>query len=416
MSTPYADLSDLLQAMFSAPELRRFIRRLPRGSDLADALPEGNGIALLAGEVVDALQRRNRIDQRLFENLLSSAPTRREEIETIARAWGVEILGPDRESLDADREHAAELPETAPANGAPLDGARLEPNRTADVVLLVALEEEFEQLRTLLPEMSARPDEEFGGYEYVFECGPGGAPYTCVARLIGNMGPERAGLFADRLVARWQPEIVVMVGIAATIHDDIQLGDVVVAEQVNAYSAETKAVPKGKSGWQLEPRPRVFQCDHAVVQEVANLRFAHAPLFEAWLEAGVADLSEQVATEPREKLLSDGLIEAKPALHRVHLASGPAVVAAKAFAAWILTQDATIKAVEMEAAGAVEAAITRKNPVRTVVIRGISDLGDDRKAALDAIGKGGLRRLAMRNATRLLVTLLEAGVLPRREA
>lgn len=53
----------------------------------------------------------------------------------------------------------------------------------------------------------------------------------------------------------------------------------------------------------------------------------------------------------------------------------------------------------MEAAGLVESAATRREPVRTLVIRGISDLGHERKKDLDKIGKGGLRRLAMRNAT-----------------
>ncbi len=48
-----------------------------------------------------------------------------------------------------------------------------------------------------------------------------------------------------------------------------------------------------------------------------------------------------------------------------------------------------------------------------VVLRAVSDLADDRKAALDRIGGGALRRYAMENALDFLWALKEAGILPR---
>lgn len=65
------------------------------------------------------------------------------------------------------------------------------------------------------------------------------------------------------------------------------------------------------------------------------------------------------------------------------------------------------------AAGLAQAAHRRIDPVRTLVIRGISDLGDERKRELDRTDGGAIRRLAMRNATRFLWALLDAGILPR---
>ena len=59
------------------------------------------------------------------------------------------------------------------------------------------------------------------------------------------------------------------------------------------------------------------------------------------------------------------------------------------------------------------AAQTRTMPKRALAIRGISDLGDDRKKELDAIEDGLLRRYAMRNAVRLLWALMDAEALPR---
>jgi nucleoside phosphorylase len=634
MTTPYKKLSDLLRFMFSTAELRVFLHRLPRGKDLVDALPEGRGIALLAGDAVEVLERRGQVNAELFAQLVDNAPERYDDIADIARAWNVappprpEVLaataplksrstphswrGDKRAPVIAVHEHpdfavelervlrawngvqddvefrgltlsealterlvsegeisvkaASELaarvrrssgltsddaiilitekrlfhepdlyrlfvggtddneepPRTATISlefprflqraearddeqvlfrivlhnlisivasivgleahtetrGCLMDvcgtisdisrsldmgpgfcarcskkidqlgagflhrlgaavSAQLDPEMVAhveerlrergrrlpqrndqeedgvDLVVLVALEEEFEQLRALVPRMTPVPDPKHGGYDYQFEVGPAGARYRCVARLIGNMGPERAGLFTDRLIARWRPAVVVMVGIAAGLHDDVRLADVVVAEQVDAYLAETKAVPEGREGWALQPRPRVFHGDHALLQEVANFRFVHAAIHDTWRGVGARDLEAQVGAAAREQLVSEGLLAAEPGLLRVHLASGPVVVAVDAFARWLRGHDSSVKAVEMEAAGLVEAAATRAEPIRALVIRGISDLGDERKSKLDAIGKGGLRRLAMRNATRLLLALLEAGVVPQ---
>jgi hypothetical protein len=52
-------------------------------------------------------------------------------------------------------------------------------------------------------------------------------------------------------------------------------------------------------------------------------------------------------------------------------------------------------------------------PKHTLVIRGISDYGDERKQEFDTVGEGAVRRYAMHNATHLLWTLLEAGGLPK---
>jgi hypothetical protein len=61
------------------------------------------------------------------------------------------------------------------------------------------------------------------------------------------------------------------------------------------------------------------------------------------------------------------------------------------------------------------AVYSRADPTRSLILRGISDFGDVRKKKTDAIGAGGLRRYAMRNAVRLLWGLLEAQELPRAE-
>ena len=60
----------------------------------------------------------------------------------------------------------------------------------------------------------------------------------------------------------------------------------------------------------------------------------------------------------------------------------------------------------MEAAGFAYAASERIRPVCSVVIRGISDLGDENKKKLDKASKNAWRRYSVRNATTLLLGLL----------
>src|SRR5262249_57416039 len=94
-----------------------------------------------------------------------------------------------------------------------------------------------------------------------------------------------------------------------------------------------------------------------------------------------------------------------------HVGTGRGVGAAPAFSAWIRSHDRHVKSIEMESAAVLLAAQTRTNPKRAIAIRGISDLGDDRKKELDALEDGLSRRYAMRNAVRLLWALLDAKAL-----
>jgi nucleoside phosphorylase len=284
-----------------------------------------------------------------------------------------------------------------------------------DIAVLVALAEEFHELLALVPPASSVPDPDYGGYAYRFElpAGEGRAAYRCVAALMGDMGPSAAGLATERLLSRWRPACVVMVGIAASLHEDLAVGDVLVATQVDAYLDKAKAVPDGQDGFRLLQRSTAHPVDYALVEKVKHLPFAHRALFQGWQTEGRGELS---AIEGAAPLVTQGLVAPAPRLHRVHLASGPVVAASQAFGAWVRQANDNVRALEMEGAGLVAAAQERLQRVRALVIRGVSDLGDGRKSQLDAVGGGGLRRLAMRNAARLFITLARAGELPRRGA
>lgn len=288
-------------------------------------------------------------------------------------------------------------------------GVSREPEATvverADILVLVALQEEFKQLHELLPESVAIPDAEHGGCDYVCEVGD----RQVVMRLVGAMGTGDAQLAADRALTRWHPRVAVWVGIAAGIHKDVRLGDVIVPDQIDGYDANLKAVDAAGGGYKFEERGEVFRADHALVQAVQNLPFAHVVAHDSWTKACAVELAGELANA--RKAPPQSTVRAAPEIKVGHIASGSIVGAAKAFTARLRERDASFIGLEMETAGLSRAAHKRALAVPVLALRGVSDFGDGRKAKLDGVGQGAFRRVAMRNATRLLLTLIDVGVL-----
>ena len=78
-------------------------------------------------------------------------------------------------------------------------------------------------------------------YYYLFEWPTqNDLPYRCVGTLIGGMGPPKAALVGGRLIHEFGPETIVNIGIAGSMDNDVSVGDVVVAEQVDDYLSAGK--------------------------------------------------------------------------------------------------------------------------------------------------------------------------------
>ncbi len=85
MPNPSQALSKLLIRLFSAGELREFVRFGPGASGIYPWLPEGDASrAELALTLVDLLERRGAIDAELFERLRQERSARRNEIDEVA--------------------------------------------------------------------------------------------------------------------------------------------------------------------------------------------------------------------------------------------------------------------------------------------------------------------------------------------
>lgn len=179
--------------------------------------------------------------------------------------------------------------------------------------------------------------------------------YTVVVCLLLDMGNDEAAVATTRLLQRWEPANVLMVGIAGGIRDKVQLGDVVVAK----YSFYYELAKLTLNGEQM--RPEQFPSD--------RLLFGRAYVYEVteWRGTiGVARPGMQIE-------------ESLPNVHFDPIASGEKVIADVAMIPRLLQICPKLVAVAMEGAGVARAAKSHTNPPRFLEIRGICDFADAEK-------------------------------------
>lgn len=291
-----------------------------------------------------------------------------------------------------------------------------------DVAVLVALKEELHSLANeYAQQWFPRRNPKHPGSDFLF-LGPGG--YRCVATIMPRMGPTMASTVSMRLLG-WEPAVIINVGIAGGLKDELRIGDVIVPRQVDAYDETGKLKDAVKSkprtaskAPRWERRGSSYRPTATIVADVQELELVNPQAHAAWVKAGAAQLERVRSSGDRlhlDALLEGKLLRREPIVSTSHLASGSFVVASKPFAEFIRAANADIHAGEMEAGGMLLAAEYLRDDVRTLVVRGISDHVDADKSEVDAIGGGALRRLAMDNAWRMVCTLMELGLLPRAE-
>lgn len=288
-----------------------------------------------------------------------------------------------------------------------------------DLGIVVALQEEFRELMKLIPSYGSDTDGELTSY-YFERSG-----YQLVAAFVGHKGESQITRVTERLIARWRPGGIVVVGIAAGVHEDLRVGDAHIPLQAGQYMQNAKAIPRttrktkkkiqnGSDEFVLVPGAPVYRADHGFIESIQNMEFKNPDGYKKFRSECEMDLQQSVSKSDLDRLLEKRLVRGIPELlSDGHVATGPVVGAAESFSSWIRSHDRDVKSLEMESAAVLLAAQSRTNPTPAFIIRGISDYGDDRKRELDSLGEGALRKYAMRNAVRLLWTMLDGGGLPR---
>lgn len=186
---------------------------------------------------------------------------------------------------------------------------------------------------------------------------------------FGGAGNIDAAATTTELLACLKPRFVVMLGIAAGIRGKCKMGEVFFADRLVAY--EPSAIEENGGGTTQTHRPDIYRIDHPTEQCVA-----------AYLSPGAA-LAERV-TELRAALRGDppkGCDEREVAVNLAvrfaTFASGEKLLRSAGTFLDLRKIHGKVEVVEMEGVGVFAACRHAGQPC--LVIRGISDHGDNRK-------------------------------------
>jgi nucleoside phosphorylase len=300
------------------------------------------------------------------------------------------------DDLDQFVSRLAELDTQA----AKLDSSTIvKPLPKVDVAVVIALNEEFKALQdgALIP-TSAKPHQVpgCGHFEYYFtRKTSSGNEYQCVFAVVGLMGELEAALATQSLLHRLSrpPEVIVSAGISGGMHGDVRLADVLAAQSVDRYMANSKAVSKGKKRKKGKGSTRaVFDFEfcgdsekstNSCFQYASTISAHRTDLFQSWQRAGASDLFAVLDAQRFETLKKRRFIRESPDVVPGEAACGPSVAGSLAFIQWVKKRSRAFKGIDMESGG-VLAAIRRSvdPPKRVLVLRGISDFADERKTQL----------------------------------
>jgi nucleoside phosphorylase len=180
---------------------------------------------------------------------------------------------------------------------------------------------------------------------------PGEArPYTVVVTQLLEMGIIDSAIAATRVINRWHPRNVLMVGIAGGLKGKAMLGDVLVSQYAYYYEPG-KVTPDG-----IETRGRQFTSD--------LMLYGRSQHYEAAEWKGEIHSPRPDATAEAAEL---------PSVRFGPIACGELVIASNEELENIRQQCPKMIGVAMEGAGAAKGALSHGTPPRYLEIRGVSD-------------------------------------------
>lgn len=286
-----------------------------------------------------------------------------------------------------------------------------------DILLYVALSEEAESVLEVLGDQFRPRELKDANLTAFFGTVRGPIPgrdFNVAMVAAGKMGNTHSATVVSLLIEKFKPADVVVVGIAGSLANDMEPGDVFIPDGINEYLANSAAY--GEDGdWTFRLSGNHFLTSRRLLNRFQNFVHTNRSQYQAWQDS-TRNLRSSLISLETEVALADAGLEMRGecklyAGDDLQLASGPAVGKGKAFIEWIKRDvDRKVAAMEMETAGVYDAALVHVPAPRTIAIRGISDYADTRKEKIEATAKGVFRALSARNAVALFIRAVEAGL------
>jgi nucleoside phosphorylase len=286
-----------------------------------------------------------------------------------------------------------------------------------DILLYVALSEEAGSVLEVLGDQFQARELKDANLTVFFGTLPGptsGRDCNVVMVPAGKMGNTHSATVVSFLIKEFKPADVVVIGIAGSLVNEMEPGDVFIPDNVNEYLANSAT--HGEEGdWTFRISGNHFLTSRRLLNRFQNFIYAHKSAYQAWQDSMRQLRSALISAATQKALVNAGLeMRGECKLYAgddLNLASGPAVGKGKAFLEWIKQNvDRKVAAMEMETAGVYDAALIHTPTPRTIAIRGISDYADARKEKIEAVAKGMFRALSAKNAVLLFTHAVKAGL------
>lgn len=244
-----------------------------------------------------------------------------------------------------------------------------------DVVLLTVIWPELDALRNILGVGNAERAKDADGTTYYraeVRSELTESPYSVILGCLGSAGNPGAAAGTQEFVLKFRPRQAILMGIAAGLRGKVRIGDVVFGERVVAYEPAAAVIKDGREAY--EPRPEIDRIPYSVQQDLAHYRPDPSRLAAAFRVAGGRFPRAKSAV----KAEFDQHVSKSLRVHVSTVASGEKLLRNPAKLHAIReTQHGKVEVGEMEAVGFVEAC--RRTDTPWLVVRGISDFGDDLK-------------------------------------
>ena len=216
-----------------------------------------------------------------------------------------------------------------------------------------------------------------------------------VSALATKPGSQSAASSAEDAIRDFKPNLIVVLGIAGNLSNDIQLCDVVVADWIADVLHNSKYTENnGKQSTEFSPDFYQVHPSYTAQFVFLTTNPFRKEAYEHWQTAAGSEAA------------SNGIkLSEKPSLHIGMIVCGP-VTASVSLKRQFSAIHRKVQAIETESGGVFHVAGNRQ--IHAIAIRGICDNADSKKNTLEMQSKGLIRRIAMENAVHVFSIFLNS--------